>query len=350
MLAVLDIACPDFPITWAGRGRHDDEFCFGAEDGRLRFTTINGDLIDDTLVDNDHSEVVNGVAFHRNFVAVSSRAEVVFWKMPQPPDERWAPASCSYGSHGVIATGLGDFLCPLGPNGVMRARLSAPQDSLPIDRIRASDQALDYYKLISLESDGAELLVCAVRKNGIATVESLGGADTPLLNFTIHGELDVIDVCSLESAAAPRAAAGLCRDGTLLFFNDILDQACRVSLRFDEIQGTAYRILSAQEMTIVLTSHGLYVLPRLLERVRQSQGGVAPPVSGIIEPLEAIDANLVGEHWLLVVMTDQVRRYDVNSFAERPRKKQAEEARVFQPIAADHIVTPHSAVAELVHS
>ncbi|MGH7194552.1 MAG: hypothetical protein ACREJM_13625, partial [Candidatus Saccharimonadales bacterium] len=158
-VAVLDIPCPDFPVTWAGGGRHDGEFCFGAEDGRLRFTTINGDLIVETPLDMEHSEAVNGVAFSADLAAVSSRSEVVFWKVPQPPDHHWVPAPCSYGSHGVVATASGDFLCPLGPTGVMRARFSDVQDHVLIDRIRACDHALDYYKLVSLQSGDEEVLV-----------------------------------------------------------------------------------------------------------------------------------------------------------------------------------------------
>ncbi|HEX5447093.1 MAG TPA: hypothetical protein VFW87_24975, partial [Pirellulales bacterium] len=136
IVAVLDIPCPDFPVTWAGRGRHDGEFCFGAEDGRLRFTTVGGELIDETWPDEEHSEAVNGVAFSAGLVAVSSRSEVIFWEVPQRPESksRLAPLSC--GSHGVISTASGYFVAPLGANGLMTMR-AVSEEGQPIKRIRA---------------------------------------------------------------------------------------------------------------------------------------------------------------------------------------------------------------------
>lgn len=312
-VAFLEIPCPGFPITWAGCGRHDDEFCFGSEDGRLRFTTVDGDLIHETEVDQEHCEAVNGVAFGGNLIAVSSRSEIVFW------DQSGAPAPVYCGGHGVISTASGYFTAPLGPNGLMKVRAIA-EDGEPFKRIRSRDELLDFYKVLSLDTVDGEVLVCAVRKTGIATIECVDTTDPPLLNLIVPHELDVIDVCSLATADAPRAAAGLCRDGTLLFFNDILDATSIVQRRFDEFRGTAYRVLSAKELVIVLTSRGFYVLPELVERMRQGQRPEALPI-----PLEAIDVNLVGERWLLAAMPGSVRRYDVNGFVaqdhcEAPRE------------------------------
>lgn len=344
----LDISCLDFPVTWAGRGRHDDEFCFGSEDGRVRFTTVDGKPIAETSADEKYSEAVNGVAFSGNLMAVSSRSEVVFWEMPKSGETQGRPACVPYGSHGVIASAAGGFIAPLGPGGLMHARMSDDGTSVSIERVRPFDEVLDFYRVVGFASKESELPVCAVRRNGIATIDSSGDPKSPTLNFTIHGELDVIDVCSLATSAAPRAAAGLCRDGTVLLFHDVLDQAGRIAVRLNEIQGTAYRVFCAPEIIVILTSHGLYFFPGMAEHVLHRKRAPAPPIHGVVEHIEAIDANLVGERWLLVVTTDAVRRYDVSRFGRKLHDKPVHELQTFHPIASAPFVTRRSGTAELV--
>lgn len=339
-VAVLDIPCPDFPVTWAGRGRHD-EFCFGSEDGRLRFTTLTGGVVKETPFDQEHSEAVNGVAFSGSLIAVSSRSELVFWDVSQWPGAQARPAPLYCGSHDVISTGSSYFVAPLGPNGVMMVRAIAEQGQ-PIKRIRSRDELLDFYKVLCLDTTDGEVLVCAVRKTGIATIEWLDGAIPPLLNLVVPHELDVIDVCSLATTEAPRAIAGLCRDGTMLFFNDILDGASGVARRSDELRGTAYRILSAENLVIILTSRGLYVLPRIALQAPQDKSAGIPPISGIVDQLDAIDLNLVGDRWLLAAMPECVRRYDVNSFLAQARlgQTQGDSVRETAPVATMPVSVP----------
>lgn len=321
----LAFPCADFPVTCAGGGRHDGEFCFGAEDGRLRFTTVGGELIDETWPDEQHSEAVNGVAFCAGLVAVSSRSELVFWEMPQRPESKSRPAPLSCGSHGVITTASGYFIAPLGANGLMKMR-AVPREGQPIKRIRARGELVDFYRVISIESGAGDLLVCAARNSGVATIELADGAEPSWLAFTTHGDLDVVDVCSLATADAPRAVAGLCRDGRLLFSNDALNANSFVCLKDNRVEGSAYRVLFAQGTMIVLTSRGLYILPDLAQRLQHDLRAAALEFTGLIT-IEAVDANLVNDRWLLVTLPDVVRRYDVAGFAEECRPRGWAEAR-----------------------
>ncbi|HEX5443399.1 MAG TPA: hypothetical protein VFW87_06210, partial [Pirellulales bacterium] len=190
----------------------------------------------------------------------------------------------------------------------------------------ARDELVDFYKVISLDPSAGEVLVCAARKKGIATVELANGVDPSLITFAAHGDLDVVDVCLLATADAPRAVAGLCRDGRLLFSNDALNANSFVSLKDNRVEGSAYRVLFAQGTMVVLTSRGLYILPDLAQRLQHDLRAAALEFTRLIT-IEAVDANLVNDRWLLVTLPDAVRRYDVAGFAEECQPKVRNEAR-----------------------
>jgi hypothetical protein len=98
----------------------------------------------------------------------------------------------------------------------------------------------------------------------------------------------------------------------LVLSRDVLRDRSPVTMKFDDIPGTAYRIFSAQGSLLVLTSAGLYVLRGLSQRFLAGEpvDRGSSPVRGI--RLEAVDANLCGERWLLVVMPDCALRLDLN--------------------------------------
>ncbi len=124
--------------------------------------------------------------------------------------------------------------------------------------------------------------------------------------------LDVIDVCSLSSASAEPAVCAVGRDCTLLFFRDVWNDRQPSTLKFKDISGTAYRVMSSRGHLFLLTSSGLFIFAGLARRFLEGESIDSTPTPGRIIPLEAVDANLAGDHWLLIVMPDGVVKADVD--------------------------------------
>jgi hypothetical protein len=117
------------------------------------------------------------------------------------------------------------------------------------------EKGLYVYRVISLLSEsGTEVLACAARTGGVAAGEFTGSQATKMR--------------------------------------------------------TAIRLLSHGGDLYVLTSKGLYVLAKLASQflARELYPGVVTQILTV--PMEALDANLAGDHWLLVVLPDKVCRFD----------------------------------------
>ena len=161
----------DFAVSWAGPGGRDD-FCFGSEDGKLQFTTVDGAFIGGFVSGEENPEAVNGVAFIGPVIAVSTRHEVTFWSFPRRGSRQVQRAIFFHcGSHSIIATSEGYFVAALGRTGLMKAR-AGRADEQPVTVSRATHRVLDFYKVISLHSYGQpEVLACAARFGGVAATE-----------------------------------------------------------------------------------------------------------------------------------------------------------------------------------
>ncbi|HQU41933.1 MAG TPA: hypothetical protein PK867_03940, partial [Pirellulales bacterium] len=129
-------------------------------------------------------------------------------------------------------------------------------------------------------------------------------------------------------------------NGTLVLFRDVLHDRSPVTLTFNDLHGTAYRIFSARGNIFVLASNGLYVFQGLAKRFVDGQTITHGPTPVRFIRLEAVDANLCEDRWLLVVMPDSVLRLDTDLlFAESSEAELAgmEEQRPFvaTPVSPD---------------
>ena len=174
-----------------------------------------------------------------------------------------------------------------------------------------SEEGLYVYRVISILSDaGREVIACAARSGGVVAGDYSGPQTTKMRTATASG-LDVIDICPL-TAGVEVACRGMLlgRDGRIMLFRDVLTDDKPVTMKFKKVQGTAYRLLSHSGDLYVLTSKGLYVLGKLASRflARELYTGVITQI--LTAPMDAIDANLAGDRWLLAVLPDEVRRFD----------------------------------------
>jgi len=305
-----------FEVTWGGPSPTGG-FCFGSEDGRVLFTDADGDSPSKPRQVTRSEEAINGVAFLQGWMGVSTRNEIVSWK-----SQMEGGAEFLYGAHDIIAGSSGYFFAPLGRKGLLCYRPS--EDPVQTVMIYSDPSAsLYFYTLISLPTpEGGEVLACAARTGGIAAMEFKGEDQPQRLKTATFQGLDVVDLCPLLPGEKSTAIAALQRDGTVILFQDVLNDRQPVTIKYEAIKGTAYRVLSARGYLFLLTSEGLYVLFDLVNRFL-SGARDAFRTRGRSFPLEAVDANLVGDQWILIVMPDGVLRLDISLLQPDPLQVRA---------------------------
>ena len=301
----------DFEISWVGGGPRANLLCFGSEDGRLRFATTANVGVGTPVLVIDSNEAINEVAFHGRSGAVTTRSEVVQFKLSATMDALESQAVCPIGAHGVIAAGPSQFVAPVGRNGLLVWKLGTTDIQPPIILSPNPDDPYYFYRVISPNAAGRpNVFVSATRPGGVAaTTFRPGSGVAETCSFTFPG-LDVIDVCALGSDGG-LAIAALGVDCTLVFSHDAQSDRRPISFKLNGVKGTAYSLFSARGHLFLLTSRGLYVLRGLARRFLDGEPieRQSTVVSEI--PLEAVDANLIGDRWLPVVMTDHTLLYDV---------------------------------------
>jgi hypothetical protein len=315
--AILPLRFQEFEPSWAGPHPFRDGFCFGSEDGKLLFTDEEGKSLSGGPAKGSVSgEAINGIAGWQSWLAVSTREEVNLIALPTTAAEKIASVTFPCGAHDVIATPSGYFAAPLGRSGLMIAKPS-PNSALPVTIINGPVDEHHYlYRVACVVRDGKEILVCAMRNGGVGATEFQTPAQKHAMNSITFDGLDVVDVCGIGPAGTSLATCAVGKDGTFLLFRDILNDKKPVTLKYDNIQGTAYRLLRWHGHLCLLTSKGLHFLAKLAERflAGDAMGETKTPL--LFVPLTAVDANLCFERWLLVVMPDEVRRYDIGLILE----------------------------------
>lgn len=302
----------DFEVSWASANPYLPGFCFGSADGCLLFTDEEGTRLSDKIRETSPSgEAINGVAYLPMWFAVSTRADVNLLNV-LPGASKAHTAVFPAGAHGVIATRSGHFIVPLGRSGLLVVKPAAnTKQSATLMSGTTPDSLLYIYSVISLNDGDREVLACAGRAGGMAAMDFTGEDGEARLSTIAFSGLDVVDICALRPDQASLAAAALDKSGTIVLSSNIRDDKRPLTLRFAAVDGIGYRVLSCRGDIYLLTSKGVYFFPKLADRFLNGElfGAVGTKVIPI--PLQAIDMSLGQDRWLLVVMLDEVRRYDV---------------------------------------
>jgi hypothetical protein len=256
-------------------------------------------------------EAVNGLIRVGTWVVVSTRADVNFWPLKGTEvghEKGWV---APYGAHGVGTTASGHVIAALGRNGIMVVEPPFHPET-PVTALGDTRESLCVYRVIGLRSpSGTEAIACAARRGGIVAGEYSGSQTTHKMRTALFEGLDVIDVCPLASDGDSLAMAALSSDGSIILFRDVLADDKPLTMKFKRVQGTAYRVLSYRGELYVLTSRGVYVLGKLAARFLADELHEDVLTQILTIAMDPVDANRV-EHWLLVVMPEEVRRFDAD--------------------------------------
>lgn len=302
-----------FEVCWAGSHPFQKGLCFGSLDGRILFTNEEGEQLIPLEDGSNSKEAINGVARVENgiWVAVTTRQEVNFKRLLGTAGSPRSLRVFPYGAHDITTTPSGYFIAPLGRTGIMAVK---PPFESSVTVYSLDEPSFYAYRTIALRSQtGAEVLACACRLGGIVAGEFSGNQKKlPMTTATFEG-LDVVDICPLNPGSGSLAVAALGRDGSLVLFQDVLHDKKPMTLKFQRVTGVAYRVLCCRGDVYLLTGKGLFVLGKLASRFlsQELDQSVTTPILPLA--MEAVDMSLVAQRWLLVVMTDEVRKFDVDS-------------------------------------
>src|SRR5262249_35159603 len=119
--------------------------------------------------------------------------------------------------------------------------------------------------------------------------------------------------CALAHPDWPLAAAALGVDGSVYLMKDVLADAGPLALKFEGMQGNAYRIFSAEGTLFVLTSKFLYSLPGLVGRFLREDAMPGGSTAVRAVSIEAVDAYMAYSRWLLILMPGLVLSVDIQT-------------------------------------
>lgn len=312
----------DFEVTWAGPHPFGSGFCFGSEDGELRFTDENFT----PLADSGRSrsgEAINGVARSGDWIAVSTRADVTMGNAVKSKQTGTIVLPC--GVLGIVATPGGYFAAPMGHLGVMMVKAGVATGE-EFGRLDPGKPEMYFHQVIALPGrQGKDLLVCATGDTGIGLTELRWGETTYNMRVAPFEDTDVVDVCSVDSDPSAPTVAALGRNGRIIMVRDARGDARAFGIKFNAIEGTAYRLLSSGGDFFVLTSRALYMLKNLASRLKSGSLSESSTTHILVVPMAGVDANLVGDRWLLVVTADEVVRGDLKVLRQPKPEDQAED-------------------------
>jgi hypothetical protein len=292
-------------VSWVGECPWTSNLCFAGEDGRLLFLPEQGaDDGSNALWVQPSTDTINSVAFAGEFIAVSSRNEVLVGKrIPcNVPGLEFFPHSFIGGAHGIEASHAGALLAPIGDLGLLILTHDDHQANAQI--AWHQDARLNFYRLIRLGNgtDG-EVFAVASRRDGLAAVNFTDGTlSGPMIHHQFRGH-DIVDVCSLNDPRYPLAAACVSRERAIFLMRDVLGTEAPVTLNYGGLDGTAYTLLSAQSHLLLLTDQELIAFPDLAARFLRGDP-LDRPLAIVSSPVNAAEAFLLRDHSVLLIKED----------------------------------------------
>jgi hypothetical protein len=294
-------------LTWAGNCPWTGRICFGSDAGEVLFEPLNPGW----PIRVPSGDVVNGIAFDGDLVAISTPSDVTVFR--RQGDSVRQVAQHAAGAHGIVA-GAGGFLAPLGPVGVLLIDSASTKVMVASSPMETNCYAAAFLSVNEAES--CFLLAC--RDTGLHTIAV--SADFETVRTPVTYELpeegtDVVGVCSLQSTEWPFAAAAISIDGKLLLFRNALTDVPE-QRTFPELDCRAYGINAARGHLILHTSDAVLAIPNFArdflagEDSLKAAGGI--PIRDV--PMEASDINVVNDETLVLVNDGQAATVAIEEF------------------------------------
>jgi len=306
------IVFPTFEISCVASAP-DGGLCFGSEDGRLRFTKIDGPAGARDVTAVESGEAINGIAFSDNIMVVSTRQEIVVCKDYKDP----VPTKLDRGAFGLIQTMHRRVVAGLGKSGIFMMQ-SSSEGGAGFSQVIEREPHI--YQISAAGGfHGEDWIICAARRNGIVSLVVNKEEIRPVAGMAFREKgrySDVIDVAPLTSVNYPHAAIGIGKDCEFHFVRDSFSPLPpngifeRHSFSFPPVKGTAYRLFACGDDVLVLTGTNLVRLIGLAKEMLSHPADAYQIKAGVIK-LDAVDASILYDRWLMIVCTDGVSMFDL---------------------------------------
>jgi hypothetical protein len=308
-------------------------YVFGSTTGDVRFT--DGTSRDGKVLSGkDGREAINGVAYSNNSFATSSRGEIVL-RSGFIPDAKHVDVGVIHGgAHSIAALPSGGFVAPRGNAGLL---LIYPEDkAIPITNLTSEGPVgRYYYRAVAFPGpNGADVIACANRREGVGFTVHVRDHVEPMA-VCKYEAIDVVDVCPIRAGDHPGVVA-LGRDGTTMLFPNTQPRTNPVTLKFNAIEGTAYRVLVSCGHLFLLTSRALYMLAGLIDRFLNGGRMDRINASIFVMPMDdAVDASICHDQYVAVVAADSNAAHflDIQQMeASQPRDRGADQLLEERPV------------------
>jgi len=189
----------------------------------------------------------------------------------------------------------------------------------PVAICNGEKYGLNFCRVLALKGeDESDLIVSAGRRGGIGFTRFQEGIRRQIMHAVKFNDLDIVDICSIATPNEQRAVAAAGRDGSLVLFRDILNDQKPRTFKFGGVKGAVYRVLSARGDIYLVTSNGLFALFQLAGRFHS---GLTLGEFNVLKfPVEAADANLVDQRWLLATGINELFKFDITKIPRSPEE------------------------------
>jgi hypothetical protein len=294
----------DLNVSWVGECPWTNTLCVGGEDGKVLFLPADpsGEAVNITSIQLA-TDAINAVAFADDLIATSSRNEVQVAKIADDRGLNLLTHSFTGGAHGVVASRAGEFLAPIGDQGLL---ILNPDNPWRIDAKVACFRNIPFncYKLVRLGNDiQEEAFAAAGRRDGLVALSFANGMFcTPMIHHHFEGH-DIVDVCSLNDPYYPLAVACVSRNRAIFLIRNVLEDKTPFGLSVEGLRGIAYTLLSAQGHLFLLTDEQLITLPNVASRFLRGES-FDRPLEIVNSPVNAAEAFLWRDQSVLLIEED----------------------------------------------
>jgi len=339
-------------ITWAGLCPWHHTMAFGTDEGSLYITPGHpGDrkALRDRLSIRRCKEAVNSVAFLDEFVAATTRSEVIIAKkrthLVGDERRRHIIHIDEFGGHNIVSINDQDlFLISENVDGLLIFRPG--YGSISCRGISLTNSNSPVYKIAKagrILADGlnGELITTACRYGGINSFivnkdllfkeyKNEAPPNWARMSHEFPG-VDIIDIQPTKSSLLPHRAVALSRDGQLVFIPNLMGiepAPFTIKPRQDVVE--AFALVAADNSLFVLSQGMLHCLPNILSKWTTS---VIPQktIESFSIAIDASDLMRYGEKGFIVLTEEHAVVFDARqfvksgtssaSYSKGPRKK-----------------------------
>jgi hypothetical protein len=304
-----------FSPTWIGPDPYRKGFIAGSRDGVIALIDEQGKEFGERREVSPSKSAINGIDGIHKYLAVTTPQEITVVGFPDEPEGRTRLSVIEQGAHSVTSCSSAYFLAPLGHHGI--GVLTPGREQKTDFHLFKFVGDVSCYRIVEMPAHGnRNRFVVACRTHGVGFLDCNIDTTKPALRVGSISNADVIDVVAVTAPDHPHAFAAVGSNGELLLCRDAINQAPPITLHYEHLAGTVYRIFATNGHLILLTGKAFYVLADLGRRLAQPVYDQSnSPIMTV--PVDSIDGFVYEDRWLMILTPSGIRKYDLKSISDK---------------------------------